>query len=116
MEHKIGVIGEWDSIAGFRALGLSTMDVCEAKRAEEVLNHWSEEGYAVIFVTERLAQKMGPRLAVWRQRYLPIVTVIPSARQTPELGRQELRTAIRKATGIDMIGQRDKAREQQQED
>ncbi|MCK9176172.1 MAG: V-type ATP synthase subunit F [Clostridiales bacterium] len=116
MEQKIGVIGEWDSILGFRALGLSTMEVTDPEKAEDILKCWAEEDYAVIFVTEILAKKMGARLASWRQRYLPIVTVIPSARERSHLGRQELRTAIRKATGIDMIGQRDKAREEKLEE
>ncbi len=106
MEHKIGVLGEHDSISGFRALGLSVREAADADEAEQVLNQWADEDYAVIFITEELAEMMGPRLAAWRLRYLPAVTIIPSARRQAWLGGLELRTAIRKATGIDMIGQR----------
>ncbi len=112
MEQKIGVIGEWDSIAGFRALGLTAAEAVDAEGAERILQEWAEDDYAVIFITEKLAEGLGPQLAAWRLRYLPVVTVIPSAGQTSWLGRLELRTAIRKATGIDMIGQREKSREQ----
>ena len=106
MEYKIGVMGEHESIAGFHALGLTTRQVTDAQKAEEVLNQWADESYAVIFMTEELAEKMGARLTAWRLRYLPVVTIIPSARREAWLGSMELRTAIRKATGIDMIGQR----------
>ena len=115
LEEKIRVIGEGESIAGFPALGLEVAPVQDTQAAQKVLEAWAADGFAVIFLTEKLAQEMGPELASWRLRYLPVVTVIPSARQAPWLGRQELRTAIRKATGIDMIGQRDKARQQAQE-
>ncbi|NLA95543.1 MAG: V-type ATP synthase subunit F [Clostridiaceae bacterium] len=106
MEQKIGALGEHDSVGGFRALGLSVFETADADDAEQVLNRWAEEAYAVIFMTEDLAEKMGSRLAAWRLRYLPVVTIIPSARRQAWLGGLELRTAIRKATGIDMIGQR----------
>lgn len=109
MEERIGIMGEYESIAGFRALGLSARQVSDPKEAEEVLGQWAEEGYAVVFITEELAETMGARLAAWRLRYLPAVTVIPSARKEAWLGKEELRTAIRKATGIDMIGQRQAA-------
>ena len=115
MEQKVGVIGEHDSIAGSRALGLSVAEAVDAESADKILSKWASEDYAVIFVTELLAEKMGPQLADWRLRYLPVVTVIPSARQASWLGKLDLRTAIRKATGIDMIGQRDKSREHKED-
>lgn len=115
-ERKIGVMGDKESIAAFGALGLALAPVDSEEAAEAVLEKWAGEDFAVIFVTEDLARKMGARLDAWRLSYLPVVTLIPSARQAPYLGRQELRTAIRKATGIDMIGQRDKARKEREEE
>ena len=106
MDQRIGVMGEHDSVIGFRALGLTVCEVTEADAAERTLAQWAEGGYAVVFITESLAEKMGARLTAWRLRYLPAVTIIPSARREAWLGRLELRTAVRKATGIDMIGQR----------
>ncbi len=115
MEQRVGVIGDWESIAAFCALGLSIAEVSTADEADAVLNAWAEEGYAVIFVTEALAEVMSDSLADWRFRYLPAVIVIPSAGIEPFLGRHELRTAIRKATGIDLIGQRERARRDREE-
>ncbi|MGI6157395.1 MAG: V-type ATP synthase subunit F [Saccharofermentanales bacterium] len=110
MERKIGVIGDWESIVGFRALGLDVKEALDAETAEAILKAWTEEGYAVIFVTEALAESLGPRLSDWQLRYLPAVIIIPSARRPSYFGRQELRTAVRKATGIDLLGQREKNR------
>ncbi len=105
VDYKTGIMGEHDSIEAFRALGLTVCETSDADRAIETLKRWADESYAVIFVTEELAGRMGSHLDGWRLRYLPVITIIPSARRQVGLGRQELRTAVRKATGIDMIGQ-----------
>ena len=67
------------------AHSLSIAEVSTADEADTVLNAWTEDGYAVVFVTEALAQVMGERLADWRLRYLPAVIVIPSAGLEPFL-------------------------------
>jgi V/A-type H+-transporting ATPase subunit F len=114
--HKVGVIGEWESIVAFRALGLSVADARTAETALAQLNTWAKEGYAVIFLTEALAEIMGDVLVPWRLRVLPAVIIIPSSGKTPYLGRGELRAAVSKATGIDLIGQRRKIQEEQSVD
>lgn len=114
--HKVGVIGEWESIVAFRALGLSVADARTAEAALSQLNAWAKEGYAVIFLTEALAEIMGDVLVPWRLRVLPAVIIIPSSGKTPYLGRGELRAAVSKATGIDLIGQRRKIQEEQSVD
>ncbi len=111
--HKVGVIGEWESIVAFRALGLSVAEARTPEAALAQLNTWVEEGYAVIFLTEALAETMGNALVPWRLRVLPAVIIIPSSGKTPYLGRGELRAAVSKATGIDLIGQRKKTQEEQ---
>ncbi len=111
--HKVGVIGEWESIVAFRALGLSVSDVRTAEAALAQLNAWADEGYAVIFLTEALAETMGDALVPWRLRALPAVIIVPSSGKKPYLGRGELRAAVSKATGIDLIGQRKKIQEEQ---
>jgi V/A-type H+-transporting ATPase subunit F len=115
MDYKVGIIGDRESILGFGALGLTLGEATDADSAEQILSQWADESYAVIFMTEELAESMGSRLAEWRLRYLPAVTVIPSARREAWLGKHELRTAIRRATGIDMIGQRDKIAAQEED-
>lgn len=110
--HKVGVIGEWESIVAFRALGLSVAEARTTEAAFSQLNAWADEGYAVIFLTESLAEIMGSALVPWRLRVLPAVIIIPSSGKTPYLGRGELRAAVSKATGIDLIGQRKKLQEE----
>ena len=50
--YKIGVIGDYDSICGFSALGLDTFPVKNIGEAEEILKKLSELQYAIIYITE----------------------------------------------------------------
>ena len=104
MKNKVGVIGDLDSIIGFRALGMTVM-ACEDKNsANKILDQWQEECYSIIFITEPLARELGEEIMEeWRNTWLPSIVIIPSAKEEACLGRDTLRTAVRRATGIDLL-------------
>lgn len=105
MKHKVGVIGDLDSIIGFRALGMTVEPTEDKERALSLLKQWQDEDYAIVFLTEPLAKAMGEdAMAFWRNEWLPSVVIIPSAREEASLGREALRLAVRRATGIDLLG------------
>ena len=54
--YKIGVIGDRDSILGFKALGLSVFPVTQPEQASRLINRMAKEKYAVIFLTENSAE------------------------------------------------------------
>ena len=49
---KIAVMGDYDSIYGFAALGLSTFPVENAETARKRLSTLVNSGYGIIYVTE----------------------------------------------------------------
>lgn len=104
MASKVGAIGDLDSIIGFRALGMTVRATEDKEEAASILEEWQQEGYAIIFVTEPLARALGGEtMDEWRNVWLPSVVIIPSAKEDPSLGRDTLRTAVRRATGIDLL-------------
>ena len=58
--YKIAVLGDYDSIYGFAALGLDTFPVSDPEEAEEIFNRLTADQYAVIYVTEALAASLPP--------------------------------------------------------
>ena len=56
--YKIGVIGEGDGILGFLAAGFSVYPVASAAQAAERLHALAKENFAVLFITEELAEKI----------------------------------------------------------
>ena len=53
--YKIAVVGDYDSIYGFAALGLEPFPVSGVGEAEETFLKLASGGYAVIYITEETA-------------------------------------------------------------
>ena len=52
---RIAVIGDWESVMGFQALGLDTFPVTSPEEARDKIRELAKSDYAVIYLTERLA-------------------------------------------------------------
>ena len=50
--YKIAVIGDYDSIYGFAALGLDIFPAVDRKEIEAKLTALAENGYGIIYITE----------------------------------------------------------------
>ena len=50
--YKIAVVGDYDSIFGFAALGLDTFAVQTREEAAEKLHQLAQGGYGIIYITE----------------------------------------------------------------
>ena len=51
---KIAVVGDKDSILGFKSLGIPVFDVTDAEQAGITVNRLAKEKFAVIFITEEI--------------------------------------------------------------
>lgn len=105
--HKVGVIGDLDSIIGFRALGMTVKPVTEQADVLTELQAMVKKKYAIVFLTEPAADNPAVQafLDERRQMNIPAVILIPSAREKATIGKEQLRRSVRKATGIDLLGE-----------
>lgn len=101
--YKVGVIGDRDSIIGFRSLGMSVLETVDVTEAGQMLEKLVEEHYAVIFITEILAEGNQARLRELRSRKLPAVIPIPSLTGSTGLGMRQVRESVKKAVGMDIF-------------
>ena len=51
--YKVAVLGDKDSVMGFMALGVDVFAVYEADEIKKAIHKLAEEGYAVIYITEK---------------------------------------------------------------
>ena len=58
MFKKIGVVGDKDSVLAFKALGIDVFPVVESDEARKTIDRLPINNYAVIFVTEQVAQNI----------------------------------------------------------
>ena len=56
--YRIGIIGDFDSICGFYALGLDVFPVGSADEAEKQLKKLCAGDYGVVYITEPLMQEI----------------------------------------------------------
>ncbi|MEE0944591.1 MAG: V-type ATP synthase subunit F [Clostridia bacterium] len=101
--YKIGVIGDYDSICGFAALGLDIYPVEDIEKAKDSLTRLAERGYGIIYVTEQYLSRMQEEQDLYREKQIPAIIAIPSVRENLGMGRAALKRYVEQAVGSDII-------------
>ncbi len=101
--YKIGVIGDKDSILGFKALGLSVFPVTQPIEAEKVLHEMAEEQFVVIYVTEQIAKDIAPAIEQYSDTRFPAIIPIPGNQGVLGLGMQGVKKSVERAVGADIL-------------
>ena len=101
--YKIAVVGDYDSIYGFAAVGL---DICPVKSREETrdrLRRLAEGGYGIIYITEKAAAELGGALDEYMEMRLPAVIQIPGVSGNTGAGVQGVKKTVEQADGSDSL-------------
>lgn len=101
--YKIGVMGDKDSILGFKALGVSVFPVTEASEAEKLLERLALEQYAVIYVTEQLAQDIPKAIEKYTEEMFPAIIPVPGNQGSLGIGMQGVKKSVERAVGADIL-------------
>lgn len=101
--YKIGVIGDKDSVLGFKALGFSVFSVMTSEEALKILHVLTREDYAVIYITEQILEKILSSIEEYKSRKFPAVIPIPGNRGSLGLGMRSIKKSVEKAVGADIL-------------
>ena len=101
--YNIAVMGDYDSIYGFAALGLKVCPVTDAEEGARLLKKLSEEQTAVVYVTEALATEMKEVIAGYDTALLPAIIPSPGAFGNTGLGMANVKRSVERAVGSDII-------------
>ena len=101
--YQIAVIGDWESVMGFRALGLDTYPGNSAEEAREKIKELAKTNCAVIYLTERLAKDMEDVLARYKDELRPAIILIPGQDGSLGIGKNNIQRAIERAVGADIL-------------
>ena len=102
MTDRIAVVGDWNSILGFRALGLETFPVKSAEEAKETVRQLAREECAVIYLTEQLAKDMTDTLQRYKDALCPAIILSPGREGSLGIGQSNIESAIKRAIGTDI--------------
>ena len=101
--YRIAVVGDWDSVMGFRALGLDTYPVATPEEARERIHALAKTDCAVIYLTEQLAAKLPDVLERYQDELKPAVILIPGRGGSLGIGKNNIQEAIERAVGADIL-------------
>lgn len=100
--YKIAVLGDRDSVLGFRALGLEVCCTEDTDEARKELHRLANANCAVIYVTEQIAQSLAPEIAKYKDAVTPAIILIPGRGGSLGLGEKSLQDAVERAVGADI--------------
>lgn len=100
---KIGVIGDRDSVLLFKAVGLDVFFEDEGERANRTLHRLAREGYAAVFVTEKLFSACAETIEEFKGQPYPAIVPIPDNSGSRGVGEKMLRQNVEKAVGMDIL-------------
>ncbi|MEG2291213.1 MAG: V-type ATP synthase subunit F [Clostridium sp.] len=103
MYKKIGVVGDKDSVLAFKALGIDVFPVVGADEARIAVDRLAKNDYAVIFVTEQVAQEIEETIERYTKQLLPAVILIPSNQGTLNIGMKKISDSVEKAVGVNIL-------------
>lgn len=100
---KVAVLGRRDAVLGFKASGAVAFSADDPQEAKENLAKILKEDFAVLFVTEEIADILRQELQPLYEKPKPVVTILPDARDSRGLGMDLLRKRVERAVGANIL-------------
>ena len=101
--YRIAVVGDWESVMGFRALGLEVCPVSTPEEGREALTRLARENYAILYVTEQLAAQLPHEVDRYKDALTPAIILIPGKEGPLGIGMAKVKTAVERAVGADIL-------------
>ena len=101
--YKIAVMGDLDSVLGFKALGLEVCPAATAEEGRQALHRMAKENYAIIYMTEQLAAQMSADIARYKDALTPAIILVPGKEGSLGIGMAGVKTAVERAVGADIL-------------
>ena len=103
--YRIAVIGDRESVMGFRALGLDVFPAVkeDVKEVFTAVLQAEDPAYAILYITEELTIPLKTEIAALKDELVPAVIPIPSKNGTLNLGMEALNSAVERAVGSNIL-------------
>ncbi len=101
--YKMAVLGDRESVMGFRALGFETFPIEDLTEAKRTLRRLAQGEYGVIYITEQLAQHLGEEIAEYKDNPTPAIILIPGKEGSLGIGMRGVHDTVERAVGADIL-------------
>ena len=100
---KIAVMGDYDSVYGFGALGLDIYRVTDADEGAKLLKQLADGEYGIIYMTEQLGEMLKKERAKYDDRISPAIILIPGISGNTGEGISRVKGSVEQAVGSDIL-------------
>lgn len=101
--YKIGVIGDKQSVQGFKAVGLDVYDCTSSEEAKRKVLKIANDDYAIIYITENFYAEILDIVNEYNEKRLPAIIPIPGMNGSMGIGFENIKKAVEKAVGADIL-------------
>ena len=101
--NKIGIIGDADSVLGFKVFGMDAFACENGEEAAETLHRIVKENYGIIYITERFYKELGKDIAKYEELRIPAIVPVPGIDGSYGMGLSNVKRAVEKAVGADIL-------------
>ncbi len=103
--HKIGVIGDKDSVLFFKAVGLDVYPAAaeDIEENRKLVDRLAREDYGIIFITEQIAETISETIARYSNSATPGIILIPSNSGSLGVGLKCVRDNVERAVGMNIL-------------
>ncbi len=103
--YKVAVLGDRDSVYGFASLGLDVFFAENEAEAKAYIRKLTEGEYAVIYVTEMIAEYISEEIEKCSFDPSPAIILIPGVKGNTGKGMDSVKKSVEKAVGSDIISE-----------
>ena len=101
--RKVAVMGDYDSIYGFSALGIDIYPVKEKDEAKAILKKLVVGDYAIIYVVESVAKDLTEEIDKHKESISPAIIQIPGISGNTGTGIAQVKSFVEQAVGSDIL-------------
>lgn len=103
MAHKIGVVGDKESILPFKLFGFDVRYAADEKSTRHAIDEMAREDYGVIYVTEQCAAMTPATIERYDGQLTPAIVLIPNHTGSLGLGKEKIQKNVERAVGQNIL-------------
>lgn len=103
MSYQIAVVGDNDSVLGFRAVGFEAVPADTAVGVRAALKKLAAGPYAIVYITEQAASLAMDEVAKYADQLTPAIILIPGKNGSLGIGKTAVKQSVERAIGADII-------------
>ncbi|MBO1308472.1 V-type ATP synthase subunit F [Enterococcus sp. 669A] len=103
MTHKIGAIGDKDSVLPFKLFNFDVRVTKQANEIRRIIEEMAREKYGVIYITEQYAKLVPDTIKRYEEELIPAIVLIPSHQGSLGIGKQMIQDQVERAVGQNIL-------------